>query len=59
MEFAGTKRFHEGSRMGVLGDLAEFFVGRENYDVYVCTKCGKVELYVDGIGDALRGEPGP
>ena len=56
MEYAGTKRFHEGSRIGVLGDLAELFVGREAYDVYFCTHCGKVEFYIDGIGDAARGE---
>jgi len=56
MAYAGTKQFHEGSRMGVLGDLAELFVGREGYDVYYCTRCGKVEFYMDGIGDAERGE---
>lgn len=56
MEYAGTKRFHEGSRIGVLGNLAELFAGREIYDVYYCTQCGKVELYIDGIGDAMRGE---
>lgn len=56
MKYAGTKRFHEGTRLGVLGDLAELFVGREAYDVYFCTHCGKVELYIDGIGDEQRGE---
>ncbi|MBP9225204.1 MAG: hypothetical protein KBF76_15140 [Verrucomicrobiales bacterium] len=56
MEYSGTKQFHEGSRIGVLGDLAELFVGRESYDVYFCTECGKVEFYIDGIGDAKRGE---
>ena len=57
LEYAGTKRFHEGAKMGFwLGDLGELFVGREYYDVYFCPHCGKVELYVDGIGDDLRGE---
>jgi hypothetical protein len=56
MEYAGTKKFHEGSRLGVLGDLAELFVTRETYDVYFCTQCGKVEFYIDGIGDKEREE---
>ncbi|MCB1093119.1 MAG: hypothetical protein KDL87_16390 [Verrucomicrobiae bacterium] len=56
LEYAGTKRFHEGSRLGVFGDLAELFVKRESYDVYFCPTCGKVEFYIDGIGDADRGE---
>lgn len=56
MEYAGTKQFHEGGRVGVWGNLAELFVGRENYDVYHCKVCGKVEFYIDGIGDEMRGE---
>ena len=57
MEYAGTKRFHEGPRTGAFGNLAELFVTRQNYDVYFCAACGKVEFYIDGIGDAERGEP--
>ena len=56
MSYAGTKQFHEGARLGILGDLAELFVGREVDDVYHCSHCGKVEFYVDGIGDEQRGE---
>ncbi len=56
-KYAGTKSFHEGSNLGfLLGDFGHLFEGSERYDVYVCISCGKVEFYVDGIGDAARGE---
>ena len=54
LQFVGTKRFHEGARWGVLGELAELFVHREGFDVYVCPRCGRVELFVDGIGEEFR-----
>ena len=49
-----TKRFHEGTRWGALGDLGELFVNKESFDVYVCPHCGRVELFVDGIGEQFR-----
>lgn len=56
LRFMGTKRFHEGSRAApfVLGDLGELFVNREHYDVYVCPRCGRIELFLDGVGEELR-----
>jgi hypothetical protein len=56
LQYAGTKKFHEGTRAWgfFLGDLGEFFTNREHFDVYVCPRCGKVELFVDGIGEDLR-----
>jgi Zn finger protein HypA/HybF involved in hydrogenase expression len=58
MKYGGTKKFHEGSRQWGfwMGDLGELFVHREHYDIYACPHCGKLEFFVDGIGDALRGE---
>jgi hypothetical protein len=53
-KFVGTKSFHEGFSWGGFGDLAEFFVNKENFDVYVCPRCGRVEFYVSGIGDERR-----
>jgi hypothetical protein len=50
----GTKKFHEGARIGVFGELAELFVKREHFDVYLCTRCGRVELFVDGVGEEFR-----
>ena len=54
LQFVGTKRFHEGTRWGLLGELGELFVNREQFDVYVCQRCGRVELFIDGIGEAFR-----
>jgi hypothetical protein len=54
LDYVGTKRFHEGTRYGVLGDIGELFVKREQFDVYVCPRCGRVEFFVDGIGEEFR-----
>ena len=54
MQYAGTKRFHEGTNWGWLGEIGEFFVKKEHFDVYVCPRCGAVEFFVDGIGEELR-----
>jgi Zn finger protein HypA/HybF involved in hydrogenase expression len=54
LTYIGTKKFHEGTRWGVLGDLGELFVNKEKFDVYCCPKCGRVEFFVDGIGEDLR-----
>lgn len=54
LEYSGTKKFHEGTRWGFMGELGELFVNREEFDVYVCPRCGRVELFVDGIGEEFR-----
>jgi hypothetical protein len=54
LDYMGTKAFHEGTRWGILGDLGELFVNKERLDVYRCPRCGRVEFYVDGIGEDLR-----
>jgi hypothetical protein len=56
LQYVGTKRFHEGSRGWgfFLGDMGELFTNREHFDVYVCPRCGRVELFVDGIGEEFR-----
>ena len=54
LDYVGTKKFHEGTRWGVLGELGELFVKKENFDVYVCPRCGRVEFFVDGIGEEFR-----
>ena len=54
LDYVGRKRFHEGTNWGALGELGELFVKREHFDVYVCPRCGRVELFVDGIGEAFR-----
>ena len=54
LQYVGRKRFHEGTNWGVLGELGELFVKREHFDVYVCPRCGRVEFFVDGIGERYR-----
>jgi DNA-directed RNA polymerase subunit RPC12/RpoP len=54
LSYVGTKSFHEGTRWGVLGELGELFVNKQHFDVYVCNRCGKVELFIDGIGEEFR-----
>lgn len=56
LDFVGTKKFHEGSRAApfILGELGELFVKREHFDVYVCSRCGRVELFLDGVGEEFR-----
>ena len=57
MNFVGTHKFHEGTRaFDFLGGLFELFKHREHFDVYVCPRCGRVEFFVDGVGEELRGE---
>ena len=50
----GTKKFHEGKRWGALGEIGELFTNRENFDVYMCPRCGRVEFFVDGVGEEFR-----
>lgn len=45
MIFSGNFRFHEGTRLGALGNLFELFENRETFDLYICPKCGKVEFF--------------
>ena len=54
LRFVGTKKFHEGTHWGVLGDLGELITNRESFDVYVCPRCGRVEFFMAGIGEESR-----
>lgn len=51
MEYQGNFRFHEGSKIGVLGNLFELFTNRESFDLYHCPDCGKVEFFCRGLSD--------
>ncbi|MCC6361081.1 MAG: hypothetical protein IT450_20255 [Phycisphaerales bacterium] len=56
MEFAGTRQFHEGTRLwDFLGGLFELLKHREALDVYACKRCGKVEFFLSGVGEESRG----
>lgn len=45
MIYSGNYKFHEGTRIGVLGSVFELFVNREIFDLYLCPKCGKIEFF--------------
>jgi len=46
MRYSGVYKFHEGTRLGIFGDLFELFTNRESFDVYVCPLCGKIEFFI-------------
>lgn len=56
LSYQGTKKFHEGTRLwgALLGDLGELFTNREHLDIYVCPRCGRVEFFLDGVGEQFR-----
>jgi len=54
MRFMGTKAFHEGTRWGRLGDWGEHLVNKLELEMFFCTQCGRVEFYVEGVGDDQR-----
>jgi len=45
MKYSGVYKFHEGARTGALGNIFEIFVNREQFELYICPKCGKVEFF--------------
>lgn len=58
--FLGVRNFHEGTRIGFLGDLFEAFQHREELEMFACGSCGHVEFFVGGVGEEARGwEPKP
>jgi hypothetical protein len=54
LEYVGTKKFQEGTRWGMFGDVGGMFKDREHFDIYMCPRCGRVELFVDGVGEEFR-----
>ena len=47
MVYGGKKKFHEGTRLGVLGGLGELLVNRESFDLWACPDCGHVEFFTE------------
>ena len=46
MLFKGNSRFHEGTRVGTLGNFFELMINRESFDLYFCPQCGKIEFFL-------------
>jgi hypothetical protein len=56
-EECGTRCLEGDARRGALpAALGEFFFGRPHYDGCFCPNCGKMESFLDGVSDELRGE---
>jgi hypothetical protein len=49
LRFMGSRKFHEGTNLGALGELGHLFETSESFDVYACPRCGHVDLFVDGL----------
>lgn len=47
LTYMGEKRFHEGTRWGLIGELGHLFEKSESFHVYACPDCGHVEFFVD------------
>jgi ribosomal protein L40E len=56
LQHVGTREFHEGPGGGFFANWAEMFMNKEKLDMYVCQRCGRVEFFVDGIGQQFRSE---
>jgi hypothetical protein len=56
MKYAGLKTVHGGTSGWKfwLGELGDRLAHHEAYDLYVCPNCGKIEMFVDGLGEELR-----
>ena len=42
MKFTGNYKFHEGPKLLLFGELSR---NREEFEIYLCPKCGKVEFF--------------
>ena len=49
MTFAGKRRFYDGPRAvgGVLGSILDATAKHEEFDLWMCRKCGHVELFTE------------
>ena len=46
--FGGRKRFSDGPRLGgVIGAIAEIAVKHDEVELWICRKCGHVELFTE------------
>ena len=45
LTYSGNFKFHEGTRLGIFGNIFEAFTNRESFDLFICPKCGKVEFF--------------
>jgi hypothetical protein len=56
LRYQGSRRFDEEPRWTIFGQPGGMFQGHDAFDVYVCPRCGRVELFVVGIGGGSQPE---
>ena len=56
MRFHGTREFHRGTNRVIIGGSFEPEV--EEFALYHCTRCGKVDFFLPHVGADLRGDNG-
>jgi hypothetical protein len=56
LTYSGTRKLHQETDMGVLGELGEMYKSgaHQFLDTYTCNSCGHVELFADGVGEENR-----
>jgi DNA-directed RNA polymerase subunit RPC12/RpoP len=47
LTFVGNKKF-------VLSDLGGVLNHHESFDVYLCRRCGRLEFFLEGVGEEFR-----
>jgi len=52
LKFDGTRTLEGSKDIG----LMELIVGYKEYDIYHCPACGKVEFFLNGVGEEKRSE---
>jgi len=56
LRYAGRKEFHEGMKLGALGDVFELLVTQTRLEMYVCPNCLHVEFFVSDSSWMATGE---
>ena len=54
LHYVGTRRFQESWKWETLDDPVGLFKNNRPFDVYVCLKCGRMDFFVQGVGEEYR-----
>jgi hypothetical protein len=57
LSLVGAHHLRDTNQGDLLGALGSMFADCERLDVHVCPRCGRVELFVEGLSRQLRQEP--
>lgn len=52
MVYTGKKSLDDGNSLRA--GLAELFHGCNFYETFLCPHCGKIEFFLEGVGDSMR-----